>query len=191
MKVVSTGTAEGEAPRTMEAFASITPIYTGFGAAIMAVNGTNFGNNFQVNGQNGNDGDIYILNGNLVITASPVIYGNVYVPNGSATTSNNNEIKGDLSANGTITIDNPGLVSGNAKSTTGNVAGSGRVGGDATATGTVTVVTSMVRATQSTNPGPVDARSHRSRRARRRSRAPVTTWSHSPVRVPRPAPRRH
>jgi len=45
--------------------------------------GNLFSGDFQVNGQNGNDGDVYILNGNLVIPNSPVIYGNVYVPNGS------------------------------------------------------------------------------------------------------------
>ena len=40
VKVVSTGTAEGEAARTIETYAQLTPVYSGFGAAIMAVNGT-------------------------------------------------------------------------------------------------------------------------------------------------------
>ena len=82
VKVESIGTAEGEAPRTMETYAALTPIYTGFGAAIMTASPTSFNNNFQVNGQSGNDGDVYVLNGDLTITSSPVIYGNVYVPNG-------------------------------------------------------------------------------------------------------------
>ncbi len=126
VKVESTGTAEGEAARTMETYAQLTPVYSGFGAAILAVNGTSFSNNFQVNGQSGNDGDVYILNGNLTITNSPVIFGNVFVPNGSATLSNNSEIKGDLWANGTVTVNNPSKVSGNAKSTTGNIAAAAR-----------------------------------------------------------------
>jgi Tfp pilus assembly protein PilX len=155
VKVESTGTAEGEAARTIETYAQLTPIYTGFGAAIMAVNGTSFSNNFQVNGQSGNDGDVYILNGNLTITSSPVIYGNVYVPNGSATLSNNSEIKGDLWANGTVTVNNPSKVSGNAKSTTGNISGSGTVVGDATATGTTPISTVNGSRYPGTNPGPV------------------------------------
>lgn len=155
VKIESTGSAEGEAARTMETYAALTPVRTGFGAAIMAVNGTTFGNNFQVNGQSGNDGDVYILNGNLVISNSPVIYGNVYVPNGTVTMSNNSDIKGDLWANGTVTISNPAKVTGNAKSTTGNISGSGSVGIDATALGTTTISTVGGTRYPGTNPGPV------------------------------------
>ena len=155
VKIESIGTAEGEAARTIETYAQLTPVYTGFGAAIMAVNGTTFSNNFQVNGQSGNDGDVYILSGNLTITNSPVIYGNVYVPGGTATMSNNSDIKGELWANGTVTINNPANVSGNAKSTTGNISGSGTVGGNATATGTTTVSTVGGTRYPGTNPGPV------------------------------------
>ena len=43
----------------------------------------NFTNNFESYGNNGNDGDIYVLNGNLSISNTPHIRGNVYVPNGS------------------------------------------------------------------------------------------------------------
>jgi hypothetical protein len=155
VKISSTGTAEGETPRTMETYAELTPVYTGFGAAIMAQNGTTFANSFTVTGENGNDGDVYILTGDLNITNSPVIYGSVYVPNGSATTSNNHEIKGDLWAHGSVTINNPGVTTGDALSTTGNVAGSGTVGGDATALGTVTVSNVGGNRYPGTDPGPV------------------------------------
>ena len=84
VKIVSTGSSEGEAAREVETFAKLTPVYTGFGAAIMSVNGTSFSNNFEVFGDSGSDGDIYILNGNLSISNSPVIWGSVYVPNGYA-----------------------------------------------------------------------------------------------------------
>ncbi|MDH4113627.1 MAG: hypothetical protein OEV60_13265 [Actinomycetota bacterium] len=153
VKVESIGTAEGEAARTIETYAQLTPIRTGFGAAIMAVNGTTFGNNFQLNGQSGNDGDIYILNGNLTIGNSPVIYGNVFVPNGTATLTNSSEIKGSLWAHGTVSVGS--TVRGTAKSTTGNVSGSGLVGGDAIATGTTTVSTVTGTRYPGTNPGPV------------------------------------
>jgi hypothetical protein len=155
IRVVSTGTSEGEAAREIETFARLTPVYTGFGAAIMAVNGTTFSDNFQVNGQSGNDGDVYILSGNLTISNSPVIYGNIYVPLGTATIGNNSDIKGDLWANGTVTINNPAKVSGNAKSTTGNIAGSGTVSGNATALGTTTVSTVGGTRYPGTNPGTV------------------------------------
>jgi len=157
VRIESTGTSEGEAVRTMETYVTLKPVYSGFGAAIMAQNAptSSFSNSFQVNGQSGNDGDIYILNGPLTITNSPVIYGNVYVPNGTASISNSTDIKGELWAKGTVTMNNPAKVSGNAKSTTGNIVGSGSVVGDATALGSVTV--SSVGGTRyaSTNPGPV------------------------------------
>ena len=156
VRILSTGSSEGEAAREVEAFGKLTPVRTGFGAAIMAVNGTTFSNNFTVYGSSGNNGDIYILNGNLSVSNSPTVYGNVYVPTGTATlTGNNSEIKGDLWASGTVTVNNPAMVSGNAKSTTGNVSGSGTVTGDATAVGTTTV--SSVGGTRypGTNPGPV------------------------------------
>ena len=76
---------------------------TGFGAAIMAVNGTTFSNSFAVYGSSGNDGDIYILNGNLNISNSPTVYGNVYVPLvGDA--REQLEVKGDVWANGTVSV---------------------------------------------------------------------------------------
>jgi len=150
VKIVSTGSSEGEAARQVETFAKLTPIYTGFGAAIMSVNGTSFGNNFEVFGDAGSDGDIYILNGNLSITNSPVIWGSVYVPNGSLSMSNSSEIKGNIWSNGSASLT---TVGGWAKSTTGNISG-GSVGGDATAAGTIT---SSVAGTKypGTNPGPV------------------------------------
>jgi Tfp pilus assembly protein PilX len=155
VKILSTGSSEGEAAREVEAFGKLTPVRTGFGAAIMAVNGTTFSNSFTVYGSGGNNGDVYILNGNLNITNSPTIYGNVYVPAGSATFANNSEIKGDLWANGTVSLSNPAVVSGNAKSTAGNISGSGTVTGNATALGTTTVSTVGGSRYPGTNPGAV------------------------------------
>ena len=102
----------------------------------MSVNGTSFGNNFEVFGDSGSDGDIYILNGNLSISNSPVIWGSVYVPNGSLSMSNSSEIKGNIWSNGSASLT---TVGGWAKSTTGNISG-GSVGGDATAAGTITSI---------------------------------------------------
>ena len=155
VRILSTGSSEGEAAREVEAFGQLTPVRTGFGAAIMAVNGTTFNNSFTVYGSSGNNGDIYILNGNLNISNSPTVYGNVYVPLGSATLGNNSEVKGDVWANGTVSVSNPSMVSGNAKSTAGNISGSGTVTGDATAVGTTTIGSVGGSRYPGTNPGPV------------------------------------
>ena len=172
VRILSTGSSEGEAAREVEAFGKLTPVVPGFGAAIMAVNGTTFNNSFTVYGSSGNNGDIYILNGNLSISNSPTVFGNVYVPAGTATLSNNSEIKGDVWANGTVTVNNPAMVSGNVKSTTGNVSGSGTVTGDATAVGTTTVeLGGRHRATR----GRIRVRSPR--RPSRRSRTPPSAFT--------------
>ena len=63
VKVEATGTINGAPARTIETFVRLTPNYGGFGAAILTVNGTTITNNFTVNGNTGNDGDIYVLNG--------------------------------------------------------------------------------------------------------------------------------
>ena len=112
-------------------------MYTGFGAAIMSVNGTSFGNNFEVFGDSGSDGDIYILNGNLSISNSPVIWGSVYVPNGSLSMSNSSEIKGNVWSNGSASLT---TVGGWAKSTTGNISGGSVGAGTPRRPGTITIL---------------------------------------------------
>ena len=101
VKVESTGTINGSPNRTIETYVRLTPNYGGFGAAILAVNGTTITNNFTVNGNSGNDGDIYILNGNLSVTNGMTLYGNVYVPAGTATFENNTHREGKHLGDGT------------------------------------------------------------------------------------------
>jgi hypothetical protein len=137
VKVRSTGTINGSPNRTLETFVRLTPNYGGFGAAILAINGTTFSNNFTVNGSSGNDGDIYILNGNMAVTNAMTLSGNVYVPNGTAYFSNNSTVKGNVWSSGNLTIDNPAIIQGDALSSTGNINGSGTINDDATAAGTV------------------------------------------------------
>lgn len=158
MRVLSTGAVAGASSRDMESFGRLTAIRGGFGGAVISNLGTSFGNNFQINGQSGNDGDVYILNGNLSISNSPVIYGSVYVPNGTLTMTNTAQIKGNAWANGTISMVATNSIQGWAKSTTGNITG-GSVGGDATAGGSS--ITSTVAGTKypNTNPGAVPTQS--------------------------------
>ena len=135
--VSSTGETNAGVPRKMQAYMTLAPTYGGFDAAILAVTNTTFNNNFTVTGTTGNDGNVYVTNGNLTITNSPQIFGNVFVPNGSASMSNSNRINGDLWANGSVTINNPASVTGEAISSTSSIAGNGGIGGDATAGTTI------------------------------------------------------
>jgi Tfp pilus assembly protein PilX len=133
VKVVSTGTSEGEAAREVETFAKLTPTRTGFGSAILSNADATFSNNFDVYGLTGNDGDVYILNGNLTMGNSTEIRGNVYVPTGSASISNSGHIFGNLWSSGAITMSNSARVDGDLKSNSGaaNGSNSASVGGNA------------------------------------------------------------
>ncbi len=86
--ISSIGTVADETPRTIETLMRLTPNYGGFGAAILANGPTSFSNNFDVYGSSGNDGDVYVLNGDLTISRGiPSIQGNIYVPLGGTLSS--------------------------------------------------------------------------------------------------------
>jgi len=138
VKVRSTGTINGSPNRTLETFVRLTPNYGGFGAAVLAVDGTTITNSFTINGSSGNDGDIYILNGNFRVTNSMTLSGNIYVPNGTAQIENTATVKGNVWANGNVTLQNSAVIQGDALSSNGNIGGVGTINDDATAAGTVT-----------------------------------------------------
>jgi Tfp pilus assembly protein PilX len=138
-KIVSTGTLNGT-DRQMETFMRLTPNYGGFGAAILGIDATAFNNSFNVYGDVGNDGDIYILNGNLEINNALTVNGNIYVPEGSAHLENGSVIKGNLWARDDVTIENPAEVEGAVLSSEGGVFGTstgGTIDGSATASGDI------------------------------------------------------
>jgi len=137
-KVRSTGTINGSPNRTLETYVRLTPNYGGFGAAILAVNGTTVTNSFTINGNSGNDGDLYFLNGNFRVTNSMTLSGNIYVPNGTAQIENTSTVKGNVWANGDVTLQNSATIQGDALSSSGNIGGVGTINDDATAAGTVT-----------------------------------------------------
>ncbi len=137
VKVESTGTINGEPNRTLETFVRLTPNYGGFGAAILAVNSPTFQGNFTVNGSSGNDGDVFVLNGNLNVGNAMTVYGNLYVPVGSATLGNSAVVKGSVWARDSVVVTNPATVEGAALSSLSGISGTGSVNGDATAAGAV------------------------------------------------------
>lgn len=138
VKIRSTGTINGSPNRTLETYVRLTPNFGGFGAAILAVNGTTITNSFTINGNSGNDGDMYFLNGNFRVTNSMTLSGNIYVPNGTAQIENTSTVKGNVWANGNITLQNSATIQGDALSSNGNIGGVGTINDDATAAGTVT-----------------------------------------------------
>jgi hypothetical protein len=138
VKVRSTGTINGSPNRTLETYVRLTPNYGGFGAAILAKSDTTIANNFTINGSSGgNDGDIYILNGNFRVTNAMTLSGNVYVPNGTAQIENTSTVKGNVWANGTVTLQNSATIQGDALSSAGSITGTGTINDDATAAGSV------------------------------------------------------
>lgn len=148
--VRSVGTVAGKAPRTMETWVNLTPVYGGFGAAIITMNGLNLGNNLTLNGYTTNDADIYVNSGNLTISNQPDIFGSVYVVAGSASLSGNSNIRQNLWANGSVVINNPSTVTGNVISSTSSISVTGSVGGNATA-GTTITGTSNIAGTSTPN----------------------------------------
>jgi hypothetical protein len=133
--VTSTGSVNNNPARKMQTYVRLTPNYGGFGAAILANSGTSLGNNFDIYGQNGNDGDVYILQGSLNISNSPNIRGNVYVPNGGLTMNNNNTIWGSVYTRDAI-VNNSSII-GDVWNENGGVSGGGSIGGNVTSGGTI------------------------------------------------------
>lgn len=137
VKVESTGTINGSPARTIETFVRLTPNLGGFGAAILTVNSTTFTNNFTITGNTGNDGDIYVLNGNLSVTNGMTLYGNIYVPFGSANLENITVVKGNLWSRDDLNLENPATIEGAGLSSEGDITGEGFINDDATAGGDV------------------------------------------------------
>ncbi len=134
----SEGRANGDVPRTIETFVRLTPQRGGFDAAVLSVSNTTFEQSVNVSGAAGsNDGDVYVLDGDLVVTQSLTVNGSVYVPYGGASIRNNTVIAGDLWARDDVELRNPAVVEGDVLSTTGNVNGDGHIFGDVVAAGTV------------------------------------------------------
>lgn len=123
----STGDVNG-VEREVQTLVELTPNYGAWGAAVLTVNGTTFSNRFTIYGDEGEDGDIYVLNGNLAITNDLTVNGNVYVPYGSAAMSNGATITGDLWARDDVTLTNPAEVQGSVLSSEQDIE-SGVVGG--------------------------------------------------------------
>lgn len=119
--ITAVGETNNDVPRTMQTYVTLTPNYGGFGSAILAITDTTLETSPTILGQNGNDGNIYVTDGDLIIENSMNVYGNVYVHDGGVHMGNNSQISGELWANGSITINNPASIGTNVISSTGQI----------------------------------------------------------------------
>jgi type II secretory pathway pseudopilin PulG len=116
--VTSKGTTLAGAPpisRSMETAIQLTPIYGGLNQAIFSDKQLNLQNKLDVNGNVGNDGDVY-TNGNFALGNNTVISGNVYAQ-GYADIAQG-VVKANVWANGYVNFTNGIQIMGNAQSST-------------------------------------------------------------------------
>ena len=120
VKIVSVGTATDGTTRKMETFAVLRAIQGGLTGALIANSSTTFSNNFTVNGYNGNDGDIYVLNGNFDVPSGlETIRGSVFVTSGHAYVGTGLHIYGGVWANDYVSVDHSqALIDADVTSTT-------------------------------------------------------------------------
>lgn len=148
VKISSVGTSSDGTERRMESFIVLQAVYSGFQGALIANSSTTFSNNFTVNGNNGNDGDIMVLSGNFSAPSGlETIKGGITVVNGTASVGTNLHVYGNVWASGSVSVGHPqaqidgyvrsstagvtvssGNVSGNAYYCTGSAPGSGVAG---------------------------------------------------------------
>lgn len=122
--ITSRGTAVAVAntrsvSRTMQTEVRLNPILGSFGQAIFSDTVFNVVNNLTVNGNQGNDADLY-TNGNFNCSNSSVDYGSI-LAQGSASLSNSCTVLQDLRANGSISMSGQARVGHDAISSTGSI----------------------------------------------------------------------
>jgi hypothetical protein len=101
---------------------------------LIANSDTTFSNSFTVNGNNGTDADIYILDGNFTVPSGlETIRGSLWVANGTANLATTIHLYGEVWASGSVTINHPqAQIDSHVKSTSGSViVSSGVVSGNA------------------------------------------------------------
>jgi len=141
VKISSIGVSAGGLTRKMESFVQLNPVYGGFEGAVISGGATNLSNNFTLNGNNGNDGDVYVLDGDFTASSGlETIRGSVYVVQGDATVSTNVRIYGNVWSYGALTLNQPqATIDGYVRSSDEWVKlTNGSVGGNAYYCGTTT-----------------------------------------------------
>ena len=139
IKAKGTTSAQGFGDRSMEALAALTAIPgNDFNKAIFANATLTINNNTTINGNVGNDGDVYTNNA-FNCNNSLTVKGSVYTQS-SASLSNTCTVVNDLYAKNSITGSNSASIGRDAKTSQGNISlsNSATIGHDAIASGTIT-----------------------------------------------------
>jgi hypothetical protein len=157
-KVVSKGTAVTTASavavsRTMETEIRLLPQYGGLGQAVFSDRVLDFQNQFTLNGNLGNDGDVY-TNGNFALENNTSIAGSVYAQ-GSATIGQG-IVRKDVWAKNAVSLSSGIQVFGNATSSASsiNLSNNSHVHGNAKAGTTISGGTIDGTATPNSPSGP-------------------------------------
>ena len=129
------GGAEGAA-RSMETAVRLTPIYGGLNQAIFSNDQLNLQNKLDVNGNIGNDGDVY-TNGNFALQNNTVISGTVYAQGYASI--NQGVVKKDVWANDYVDLRSISVLGNVTSSTSSITLQNAHVYGDAKAGTTIAV----------------------------------------------------
>jgi len=122
--LTATGTAvavgaTGAVDRTMQTQVRMNPIYGEFGQAIFSNTGLDLENNLQVNGDVGNDGNVY-TNGNWGCENNSVISGSV-LAQGNVTMGNGCNVVTDVWAGGSVSLANSAAVGHDLTASAGSI----------------------------------------------------------------------
>jgi Tfp pilus assembly protein PilX/cytoskeletal protein CcmA (bactofilin family) len=152
-RVVSKGTAVATTStvavnRTMQSEVRMVPIYGGFNKAIFSDTQLNFQNKFTLNGNLGNDGDVY-TNGNFALGNNTTIFGSVYAQ-GSASIAQG-IVKADVWARNAVDLSSGIEVFGNGTSSTSSITMSNNSTIDGNAKAGTTISGGTVKGTKTQN----------------------------------------
>jgi hypothetical protein len=139
---VGTATAGTQAPRKMVSQVRLTPDYGAFANTLFADTQLDVKNSLTIDGNNGNDGDIY-TNGDITCPNTMAVAGTLYAQ-GQVTLSNSCNVAQDVYANGQIVMSSSATVGHDAISATGAIqmSSSARIGNNATAATTIQLLNS-------------------------------------------------
>jgi hypothetical protein len=107
------------AKRTMQSLVNLKPIYGGFDSAIFSDTSPATGNNLTVNGDFGDDGDLY-TNGSWSCGSSMTVHGQL-IAQGTISMANSCQVLKDVWANGAVSMSNNTLAGHNVTSSTSSI----------------------------------------------------------------------
>jgi hypothetical protein len=115
----SPGGVNPNAKRTMQSLVNLTPVYGGFDSAIFSDSSPTTANNLTVNGDTGDDADVY-TNGSWSCANSMTVHGQM-IAQGTIAMTNSCQVTKDIWANGSVSMSNNSLAGHNVTSSTSSI----------------------------------------------------------------------